>query len=168
MTLDLIVGIAGLPGSGKTTFADALSLQIQTTVFSFGDFFRAITAGADLPTFGQEYVSKNTPTKVVDEFLRFSSPTNGGSCIIEGVRHVAIWRELRHRAQSARLVFLDVERNTLIKRLMMRSGVGYQEACLRLNHPVEAEVLRLRDVADILVGPESLDEAIRRVASLIN
>ncbi len=163
MTANLLVGVAGLPGSGKTTLAMALAPQLRASLLSFGDFFRHIGAGADLQTFGREYVIKNKPADVVDEFLAFYAAIPLSRCVIEGIRHVAIWRALQKRAESARLVFIDIEKPALLNRLMARSAIDLNDARRRLDHAVESEVMDLRNAAEIVLKQHSRALAVAAV-----
>jgi cytidylate kinase len=162
--VSLILGISGLPGSGKSTLAAAVATKLGARVLSFGDFFRFISAGADVQSCGRNYVANYKPETVVDEFFRFYAPTRPDvCCVIEGIRHVAIWQALRERAYCARLIFLDVHEKALLGRLVARSMSSVQEARARLDHPVEAAVWELRETADIVLQQPSPHEALARV-----
>jgi cytidylate kinase len=159
----LLVGVAGLPGSGKSTLASELATQLHLELFSFGDFFRSIAAGADVQTFGRDYIANNTAADVVDRFFRFYAIQALRGCVIDGIRHVAIWRAISDRTDCARLVFLDVAEDALLTRLMARSGIGLEGARDRLHHPVEAEASRLRDAAEIVLRQPSRATALHCV-----
>lgn len=166
---DLILGIAGLPGAGKSTLARSVAAQIHGRLFSFGNFFRAIAIEPDVQTFGNEYISNNLAAHVVENFLRFYDDIPAdGRWVIEGIRHIAIWEALRERTDWARLVFLDVRQQVLLHRLMIRAKITMEEARRRLNHPVEAEVSQLRGTADIVLSEPSQEEALRHVMDALS
>lgn len=163
MKIRLLVGVAGLPGSGKSTLAAELATRLHLELFSFGDFFRSIAAGTDVQTFGCNYIANNTAADVVDSFFRFYAINAPSGCVIDGIRHIAIWRAISGQTDCARLIFLDVEENTLLTRLEARSDIGCGGARDRLNHPVEAEAALLRDAAEIVLREPSRAEALQRV-----
>jgi cytidylate kinase len=156
----LLVGIAGLPGSGKTTVARELRSCLKADVISFGDFFRVLAKGEDLQEFGAAYVQSRSAENIVDELLAFYEPRWDRPIVVEGIRHIAIWRALAVRAEKSQLVFLGVERRILERRLAKRGGAAERRTTERFEHRVEAESPKLHAAANTVVRADDVGEAV--------
>jgi hypothetical protein len=137
-----------------------VSLLLKADVLSFGNYFRVIADGNDLQDFGAAYVKSHCPDTIVEDFFAFYKPSWDRPVVVEGIRHIAIWRALAVRAEAARLIFLDVEKQMLQRRLAMRAGGADRAALARFEHPVEAESPKLYAAATIVVTADDLSKAV--------
>ncbi len=159
----LLIGIAGLPGSGKTTVAKELSFRLKADVISFGDFFRALARGKDVQEFGAAYVKRRSPDTIIEDIFAFHKPSWDRPIVVEGIRHIAIWQALAVRAEASRLVFLGVERPILERRLALRAEPAERGAPERFEHRVEAESPKLHAAANIVVRADDVRKAVASI-----
>lgn len=155
-----LIGISGFPGSGKTTIARALSRRLNIPLFSFGAFIRRKTTDPDLQAFGQQYVRQSGERAFVEDFLAFNTVTSETSCVVEGVRHRGVWRALGEKAESQLLVFLNTPTELLYERLRQRSDLLQTTEIARLSHPVEGEVAKLYELADLIVSGQDVEATV--------
>jgi cytidylate kinase len=161
--LQMLVGIAGRPGSGKTTVARAVAPKIAARVLSFGHFFRGLAGDSNVQDFGANYIASRSSAAVVEEFLDFYGVAAGEPVIVEGVRHVAIWKALAARAQSAFLIYLHAEQRVLEHRIDIRSSRRDVNAKDRLQHRVESEHNELRELADQVVVSRTVVDSVGKI-----
>ena len=157
--MSLLVCFSGQIGSGKSSVSAAVAEALGWHRTGFGDFLRAELArsGADpasrqaLQELGQQRVDSD-PEAFCRDVLSAGGFQPGDDFVIEGVRHVAIFRILRAQASPsiARLLFLQASNAARTARVEARSdNADFERAG---GHRVEAE---LRDAL-----PEHADAVI--------
>ena len=98
----MIIGIAGKIASGKSTFARAIAARLKARRLAFGDYVRSIaeSRGMDpsdrriLQTLGQDLATRD-PSAFVSGILSFAGYLPPENIVFDGVRHEAIWQEIR-------------------------------------------------------------------------
>jgi cytidylate kinase len=170
----LIIALAGAPGSGKSTIARLLAAKLDGTVASFGDYVRHLASAAGegtkrstLQRIGQGLVESD-PEAFAREFLDWASPATGQAMIIDGVRHLVIDQVLRAAADERGRDYFLVLLEAPISERATRRCAGDLDALRRLeDHPVEREAAtRLPNIADIIVdGSRDPDAVIALIAS---
>jgi cytidylate kinase len=163
-----LIGIAGRPGSGKTTVATKLGAKFGAQVLSFGNFFRALAGAADVQDFGAAYIQSRPAEAVVDALFNFYDVCNTKGVIVEGVRHLAIWHALAERANLAQLVYLHAGPATLKHRLAKRAVRRCVDPNSRFGHAVESEQDKLMSVADHIVVSTTVSESLKSILSQLN
>ena len=169
MKINTLLGIAGPPGSGKTTFANALAKHLGIPCAGFGNFIRSLAGEADLQNVGQHLVETLPAETFVLKFLQFHGFEGGQSCVVEGVRHVRIWRTLQSFSTRAVLVMLDPPVSIVTERLLMRELSGERLKRRRGDHPVESELYDLKAIADQIIQvpePVTMFDAIVKQSGL--
>ena len=155
--IEKLIGVAGLSGSGKTTLTKALSARLKVPYYAFGDFIRARAASADLQTFGQNYVTDRGASGFVEDFLAFYKVEAVSACIVEGIRHPDVWRELVARSGASLLIFLAPPPSVINRRLRERGGKSGRDPAAQLAHPVEEGVPDVQRLADLVLDEIRLD-----------
>jgi len=158
----MIIGIAGKIASGKSTLARAVAVKLRARRLGFGDYVRsiALSRGLDpsdrttLQTLGQDLATRN-PAAFVGGMLSSAGYLPPENIVLDGVRHEAIWREVRALAaelhDSACLVFLDIPEEMRLQRLVTR-GLDYGTASAFDRHASESDLdARLRMAADLIL-----------------
>ncbi len=167
---EIVVGIAGAIGSGKTELAHGLAAELDGFFASFGDFVRqqAKIRGLDaerntLQALGERLIADLG----WEEFVRVvtSGWNRKGTLIVDGVRHVHAVTALRRLASPGRFVLLFVRADEDVRRLRL-SEVRPADAreCKEVKqHSTEREVeTDLRGIADVLVNGHAKPEDVLR------
>jgi adenylate kinase family enzyme len=156
------VGVSGRIGSGKTTFARALSERLGCPHASFGGHVRNVAAGRGLDIGNRQILQDLGDELIAAGWPEFCSAVlsdanySTGSVVVDGVRHVAAARALEHILSPVpwRLVAVSVAADVREERLLER-GASAAAARKAEAHPNEAEVGTVIDIANITV-PETL------------
>jgi cytidylate kinase len=158
----LIVGISGLPGSGKSTSAGTLAAAVDGDVAAFGDYVRflarergASTARQSLQEIGEAEVRADFRDFVV-RFLAWADLRSDRVLIIDGVRHVAVDAALRDWAQHAGRTYVRIHIMASAKLRAIRRTSGDESALASIDgHPVEREAASsLVTDADLVVNDD--------------
>lgn len=160
MKVKELLALSGSPGSGKTAVAKALSSRIGWPVASFGRYVAELARRkglkadsiAVLQDVGQTAVVADVEA-FVENFLSFSESSSGERLILDGLRHIEVYRELvsQTHASWSGMVFLDVREDVRLERLRRRD----LEVTNQRDHPVESQIALLRSRADIVVDTTS-------------
>lgn len=160
MTSVHIVGLAGVPGSGKSAVAKSLSGALGWQSASFGAYVRSIAEQRGLSRdrkvlqdLGEALIQELGWKDFCRDTLNYVHWTTGESGVIDGVRHKEAWDTLQDqlRPDRASLVFIDVPPATAESRLAGRGEYLALEELL--DHPNESQsysVLRVN--ADLVVS----------------
>lgn len=170
----MIICIAGAIASGKSTLSKALETALNARAVGFGDYIRerARESGADasdrkqLQDLGQELVEED-PQLFVDKVLTWAGHRPSATIILDGVRHLSVWRALQQRATSEPvwLLFLQVGDDERRRRARGR-GFNAQEISEMEAHPAECDVPALQAVADLVLdGLLPVDSLVSQVQS---
>ena len=168
----MFVGIAGKIASGKSTLARAVAVRLDARRLGFGDYVRAIAESKGLnpsdrnvlQELGQALATRD-PSAFVGGLLSLADCDPAQDIVIDGVRHVPIWKEIEAiAARSARatfLVFLDMPEETRQQRLAAR-GLDRETADAFDRHGSEADLrAHLRGIADLIqIGRASCRERV--------
>lgn len=165
-----VIGIAGQIGSGKTSLAQELCKYLNAQRVSFGEFVRseAIRRNIrpDRPAL-QELGEKLISELGADNFLRQVLDTVDihPILILDGVRHVEIWKAICSIAPESILIYLDMPETTRISRLKNRDNLDDESLGKAMYHPMEINIAHLKNFASIICQESSLDDMVSRVLS---
>jgi dephospho-CoA kinase len=169
-----IIGIAGQTGSGKTTLAKAICQSLNGSLISFGSFVRSeasrqniIENRANLQLLGENLIKELGYKEFVKRVLNSVDNYNKKILIIDGIRHVEIWKVICSIADKSFLIYLDVSEKTSLERVQKRNGIDISSIKNALSHPMEINTLRLREFADIVFIETSIDIMLSQVKDII-
>jgi len=157
----IVACFAGRIGSGKTSVTNALSKCLNWRRVGFGDYVRSELdrrggnpdVRRELQDLGQRLVEAD-PESLCREVLSLGHFRPGEDLLVDGIRHVAIYRVLVDIVKPSRtcLLFLSANDNVREARTAGRGelAVGSAE-----SHLVEAELTKtIPDIADAVVDAE--------------
>ena len=174
--MSLLVCFSGQIGSGKSSVSAAVSEALGWRRTGFGDFLRAEIArsGGDpasrqaLQDLGQQRVD-NDPEAFCRDVLSAGGFRPGDNFVIDGVRHVSIFRILRVLAApfTARLLFLEASDAARTARVETRSDHSDLERAA--THRVESELGdALPEQADAVINANRpFDEVVKNCLTII-
>ncbi len=176
MALRLVIGLAGLHGAGKSTVAKRLLAEHGFSATSFGGVVRREAEARGFPLdlttlqdLGAHFMNTEWgQEKFCRQVLQARLPFDSELVVIDGIRHVASLPEIRKIVHPGKFVFiyLDIDEETRLDRLTKRQRLGDMHSS-RETHPVEKEVLILREHADLVVNGGD-DDAHTQIVSLVS
>lgn len=144
----LVVCFSGRIGSGKTSVTRALAAQLGWRRTAFGEYLRdrIIREGGDandrqsLQDLGQRLVDTD-PEQFCREVLAHSGRSQGESLLVDGIRHVAMYRLVASLVAPipSRLIYLSADSEHVRDRVNRRSGEA-NDLVRAEAHRVEAEL----------------------------
>lgn len=153
---EILIALSGGIGAGKTTIAKALASAFCADYISFGEFvrYKAAEQGIEstrenLQTMGQELLTNWGVERFVREVFEFHGST-ATVCVLDGVRHIQVWNQLKNHSTIQVLVHIDANRDRQIARVENRDHLPLEEIVISLNHPMEEEALLLRNLAHVV------------------
>jgi dephospho-CoA kinase len=166
--------LGGHLGSGKSTLAKALAADIGVACVAFGDYVRELADQAgvnrdersNLQNLGQRLATCD-PTHFLARFLAHYGLTESRGMVLDGVRHLGIWRAIVEHACKlgvpSCLIFVDTEASLRRARLLAR-GQSEEEIATWAEHIMEKELPTLKDVATVVVdGAAPIDDLLKRI-----
>jgi adenylate kinase family enzyme len=168
-----VVALSGPIGSGKTTAARLLSQRTGWPHTSYGDVVRAEAGRAGLPQDRHQLQLVGTQLIAAGwhpftlRVLEQVSWRPDDALIIEGIRHaeaVAALRQITAPIPVA-VIFLDLPVEAGLARAAARDRPDGTAGCRDAAHPIEQDLLGVRDSADLVVPvpgltPEAITERI--------
>lgn len=158
MNADLV--FSGKLGSGKTTVSKLLADRVGARWNSFGATVKRIAFERGLPTgrealqsLGAELVS-NSPEVFCRRVISEAVPSSGHGLVVDGLRHIAILKQLQQFVLPAPLipVYVDVDEAVRLDRIKRRGGINIQDLQRLESHSTEIEVMvALRESAQLRV-----------------
>lgn len=148
--------LCGPPASGKTVCTQYLC-NIGFATVSAGNIVRAIVARNGLPTvrddleeYGRRFINDE------EEAERFAELILQGTgeerlIAIDGVRPRSVIRHIVERHPKAKIVYLNVQEEVLIARLLKRGGLTAGDAAKVLVTPLEVEAAGIKGLAHVVV-----------------
>jgi dephospho-CoA kinase len=121
---------------------------------------------AGLQILGQALIEEFGPDAFVKEVLTSGQGSGSAITILDGVRSVEIWHAVQALASSCILVYLDIEEEERIRRLVERDGLDTISIQLAMKHPMETSVLELRPHADLVLRKNSIDKMVSEIMLL--
>lgn len=156
----LVIAIAGLHGTGKSTYAKAIAERFGLRHISAGQIFRQIAKERQLDLDGLTKQATDDPIidKAVDE--RIKEEAEMGNVVIDG--QLSAWMT---RGKSSLKVFLTAPEDVRISRISRRDGVAEDEARRQTLMREESERDRYKryygvDVADLSVYDMVVDTSL--------
>ena len=157
----LAVAVTGKIGAGKTTLTRALAERFRLRRVSFGELvtrqavLRSVSTGRkSLQDVGQRLMADLGPKGMLEAAIEAANARTAPALVIDGVRHVDVYRALTERSAETILVFLDVNERERRVRWMLREAsrsstrASFDEVS---RHPVEQEIDSLKEFADVVV-----------------
>ena len=170
----LVIGLAGLHGAGKSTLAKQLVSAHGFGESSFGGVVRreATLRGLDhelstLQDLGVTLIVEWGLERFCKEVVNAHAPKSE-LVVIDGIRQVAAIDHIRKAVAPGKFIFLyvDIPEEERLNRLEKRKRPGDMSAT-RETHPVEQEVVLLRDHADHVIDGTG-DNALEHILRLCN
>lgn len=153
-----VIGFSGQIGSGKSTLARAVAEEFHWPCVGFGSCIReiALYRGLELSrgvlqTLGAELVESD-PAKLCESVIAASGQKPGQPLVIEGIRHVEIFRIIKEMVfpLEFHLIFVTVEETLRSKRLLQRDRSHLQGRSGQ--HSTEKDVKNgLEDLASCVI-----------------
>jgi adenylate kinase family enzyme len=164
--VDVVIGLSGHSGAGKSALARGLAQRTGGEVVGFGDLVRetAESLGQDssdrsiLAEIGQGW-AEDDPAGLAKAALDRAG-SDRSVLILDGIRHLTVLRELKRLMPAIHLVFMKGSDELITKRL----GGAYDPR----GHPSEHDVGLLECEADIVLDAaahthELVDQVCRAV-----
>lgn len=141
----LVLGLAGLPATGKTTIGEYLAFKygfryaryssLLATMFQRKHAVRPTRA--QLQNFGYEVHQELGPESLTRLLIQTLPPAE--NCVIDGLRHIGDYDTLRaHFGERFHLLFIEAADKFRLKRIESDGSRASTPVCD--NHPVEGEV----------------------------
>ncbi len=159
--LNKVIILCGSICSGKTYTAGLISKSLGLPVASFGKYLKYYCESNNLPTdrkslqdIGEKFV-ETTPEEFLDNVVNhFIGESN--SIIIEGVRHLSIFKLINNIAETKIGIFVEADDQTRYKRYSNREKDAdnfktFEQFVLINQHPVELEILSLKPLCNFSV-----------------
>lgn len=169
----VILVLSGQTGSGKTSLARELVLKLNANFASFGSYVRTVASSrgigfdrVSLQNLGQTLIEEFGPDAFVKEVLTSGQDTSSAITILDGVRSVEIWYAVQKLASRCILVYLDIEEDERIRRLVERDRLDTASIHLAMQHSMEMIVPALRVHADLVLRNKSIDKMISEIMLL--
>ncbi len=137
--MGLVITISGLHGTGKSTYAKALSEAFGLRHASAGELFRqvALERGMSLKTLSEAAEMREEFDKLVDGRTKLEA--SKGSVIIDGL--LAGWMA---RDYADIKIFLAAPERTRVERVAKREGQPFEEALRATRHREGVERRRFK------------------------
>jgi dephospho-CoA kinase len=150
----IVVGLAGLRGSGKTTISRTLEERYAFVRTSFGDYVRLVAKSKQM---NSDICSlENLGHQLIEElgWSQFCRKVLAGTeraerVVVDGIRHLAAISSIRSLIAPAyfSLVFVETEDSIRIKRLLARDGSVEAGLTRKMTH----EIKQLKGESDFIV-----------------
>lgn len=169
----MIVALAGLSKSGKSSLASELAVALDWPVIGFGNYVRHVARERakplDIPTLqelGQSMVEKD-PRRFVEAVLEFGGLASVDNAILDGLRHVEILDALESVVAPESVIVVHV--NTALDELRRRHQRDGSDLDRMLAAPSEQQIQsRLSARATLVVdGAKPIAAAVQQVALLV-
>ena len=166
MNVNLV--FSGKLGSGKTTVSKLLASRIGARWNSFGATVKRIAFERGMPVerdalqkLGAELVS-NCPDAFCRRVISEAEPSSGQGLIVDGLRHIAILKQLQQLLLPATVIpiYVDVDETVRIDRIRRRGGMNIRDLQRLESHSTEIEVMdALRTSAQLIVDNTKTSES---------
>ena len=185
--MNVVIGLSGQLGSGKSTIARGLARALHCDPASFGDYVRSLARRGEyhvdrrtLQDLGQDELDSRGPEQFCVDMLDQQVPAfgPGNRLVVDGVRHLAIAGALRELLQPSVffLVYMSVDNRVRFNRITTRelsggSGQSLWKLVGELDqHRTELEVRQaLRAHADLtLSATRPSSELVRAVLRFVS
>jgi len=166
-----VIGIIGRISSGKSTKAKKICENYKAHIMSFGKYLFDFSKERNLPTdrdslqnLGEQFIAADS-TKFFQDVLN-SQPPLPEIIIIEGIRHKAIYDEIKRRCEKTIFAFIDVPIETRYDWYRERKKEGDKEVSSLSDfkeidtHPVENEIDSLKILCDMIITSDWTNEQI--------
>jgi hypothetical protein len=175
------VAIAGQVGAQKRPLGELLHHDLGWKRASFGGYVRKVAAERQLPEhraelqrLGAQLIEERGFEGFAEDVLRDANIRPGEEpAIIDGVRHVGIYRALKNMFDPLRLVYLDTPDRSRRSRIKKEEGirVGLWKIQEIEHHSTEHDLDELRKEADVIVAGHDLAvahlEALRALDQMV-
>lgn len=159
--LDKAIIICGGICSGKSFTANLISKRIEYPVASFGKYLKHYCEENNLPSdrktlqdIGDGFVTTR-PQQFLDDVINHFIG-EGDSIIIEGVRHISIFKLINELAKTTTSIFIEADYQTRYGRYCNRLRDSddlktFEEFMILDEHPVEVETKSLKLLCNIII-----------------
>jgi len=158
----VVVGLAGLIGSGKSSVALGLASILECPIASFGTYVRSIAEQFGKPDSREvlQRIGENllvSPGELTRKVLESSGWDHKKSLVVDGVRNSSVVTALRQEVAPLRfiLVYLEVSEEVRRNRLAERDKLSVRDLERFDLHSTERDVPTLvRSLADIVLAAD--------------
>lgn len=164
--IPLNIVFTGPIGSGKTLISKSIAERFAIGWNSFGTEVKRLARSRGLQTdrstlqeLGAALVEGHSDLLIKSVIDNCSRSANAG-LVIEGLRHVRIWYQLKARLQAIHtfLIYVDCSPAVRVARLMDRDKVNREQIDAIESHSTESELESLINLADLVVKNEGAVE----------
>lgn len=179
MEIKNTLGLIGRICSGKSTIAKQLSEHFNIPILSFGAYLLNFSKKHELKTdrdslqnLGSKFIHENS--KLFLENVIAFQPFTSDSILTEGIRHLAIYEELKLMSSCSVFAFIDAPIQIRYERYNKRlkegdKKISFEDFVKIDNHKVESEIDLLKDKCQIVIDSvNSTNEQILQKFSTYN
>lgn len=173
-TSTTIIVLSGQTGAGKTSLAKDLVQRLNANFASFGSFVRseAIRRGIErdrvsLQNLGQTLIDEYGPNEFVKEVLIHGQGNGSTTTVLDGVRSIEIWQSVQKLVAKSILIYLEVDENERIERLLKREKLDVSLLQPAMYHPMEMNIPELRVYAHLVLQNTPRSEMVSKVMNLL-
>ena len=164
--------ITGKIASGKSILSNNLSELLNTPTYSFSYYLRikANKIGlndnrTNLQNLGLDLIGQLGYEGFVYDF--FDTIPKSDTYIIDGVRHLDIYKVIKQISQNSILLFLDIPESIRVERIKKRDNIDKEQIETILNHSVESGIDELKEYADYILNLENFEEQMENIRNKI-
>lgn len=164
--------IAGKTCSGKSYVARKLAECYSLPLWSFGSAIRRISQSLDasydvqsLQDLGQRLINEKGYAGFLEYLIKFESQVEwSSSLIIDGVRHVEMYRALQKRFPCSCLVYCECSQSVQVSRMIARDHISLAQAQKIISHPIECNTDMVESSANYVHHSE--DDILELISAL--
>ena len=152
-----------------------LSEQFDAVNVSFGEYVRILARGLGedlsrerLQALGNQLILENNIDSFVTNVLSFYLQSGEKrEAVIEGVRHRSIWNAISNLTAKSALIYIDIEDEVRLKRVINRDGLTADDVELSFNNEMEINAKCLREDASLILKNDDVEGWVESVVKFM-